>query len=206
VRPARVERSLRLELVDEPVQPLGVNVQVDDCGAELTEHTAHVPPLGPRLGEALQQPHYARAFLAQLRELGLDQLDPMRLCRTSGRLHSRLPETLARRVDVLEERPDLGFPVPDGALVRFRSRLFPLDLLPVLFNTLRKPPDPPTQLLLPHASVPWRRLSPSPAAHARLAPEQRRPTVGGPGPSRGQPPCPRRRLHESAPSRQARPP
>src|SRR5207249_4732441 len=95
VRPARVERLLRVELVDEPVQSLGVNVQVDDCGAELTEQTARVPPLGPRLGETLQQPHDARALL---RELGLDQLDPMRLCSTSDRLHSLLPETLARPV------------------------------------------------------------------------------------------------------------
>src|SRR3989442_6445596 len=94
----RVACSLRVELVDEPVQPLGVNVQVDDCGTEFTQHTAHVPPVGPRLGEVLQQHHDACAFLAQLRELDLDQLDPMRLCRTSGRLHSLLPETLARRV------------------------------------------------------------------------------------------------------------
>ena len=141
VRPARVQGSRRLELVDEPVQPLGVNVQVDDCGAELTEHTARVPPLGPRPGETLQQHHDARAFLAQLRELRLDQLDPMRLCRTSGRLHSLLPETLACPVDVLEKRPDLGFPVPDCALVRFWSRLFRLNLVPVLLDTLRKPPD-----------------------------------------------------------------
>ena len=61
-----------------------MNVQVDDCGAELTEHTARVPPLGPRPGETLQQHHDARAFLAQLRELGL------------------------------EKRLDRGFPVPDG--------------------------------------------------------------------------------------------
>src|SRR5438128_7685662 len=152
VRPAHV--SLRVELINEPVQPLGVNVQVDDCGYELAEHAADIPPPGPRLGEAPEQHHDARAFLAQLRELGLDQLDPMRLCRTSGRLHSLFPETLARPVDALEKRLELGLPVPDGPLVRFRSRLFPLDLLPMLLDTLRKVPDPLTQLLLPHASAP----------------------------------------------------
>ncbi len=66
-------RPRLLELVEELVEPLGVDVQMQHRSAELAEDRAAIPPGSARRGQTPHESARAGTFLVELDELALDE-------------------------------------------------------------------------------------------------------------------------------------